>query len=296
LENCEGVTQAGFEAMARHVPQLQYLRTSARFELGDLLVRAPLIESICLVWPSAVASVRMEANLVAVGQHCGSQLKTLEVCWRNQESVVHTTAMGGVVCDETAKLPGLRRLMFCGLRATDDAVAALAVCCPQLEELAIPSGRDFSDIGLAFFAERRGASLRVLNISGTNTSYSLLFALALFCPSLEELDASWNKGVNDLGVRTLAKHCRKLRILGLPGTDIGNAGVAAIASNLSGVERLDVSDCAKVTAEGILQVTGDPTDDPEWPSSAKWTAGTLLVSRDVGRNSAVALTGFVHGR
>jgi hypothetical protein len=148
-----------------------------------------------------------DATLAACARHC-RLLETISLCGCTTQC---TTA--GVV--HLIKCSGrLRRLDLAGCtQLHDDVVLAVAQHCPLLEEFVSPP--NVGDAACVKLAEGC-PDLTTVRLKDTNISDTSLVALAMHCKKLFNLYAPDCRDITMVGIRTVAFHCARLRILALP--------------------------------------------------------------------------------
>ncbi|KAL5205321.1 hypothetical protein ABZP36_033530 [Zizania latifolia] len=96
-------------------------------------------------------------------------------------------------------------------------LAALVAACPNLTDLDLSNGLDFTDAGAAEVAKAR--RLQRLSLSRCKQLTDMgLGCIAVGCPDLRELSLKWCIGVTHMGLDLLALKCKKLKILDLSYT------------------------------------------------------------------------------
>ncbi|KAG8050828.1 hypothetical protein GUJ93_ZPchr0009g898 [Zizania palustris] len=98
-------------------------------------------------------------------------------------------------------------------------LTALVAACPNLTDLDLSNGLDFTDAGAAEVAKAR--RLQRLSLSRCKQLTDMgLGCIAVGCPDLRELSLKWCIGVTHMGLDLLALKCKKLKILDLSYTMI----------------------------------------------------------------------------
>ena len=110
-------------------------------------------------------------------------------------------------------------------RLRDTGVIALTHQCPQLQHLNVSHCR-FTDVAIECASRS--------------------------CPELRELVCSWNgSGVGDRSARAIAKHSRRLELVALCGSRIGDEALLALAAACPQLRSLGTRGCELLTESGL---------------------------------------------
>lgn len=117
----------------------------------------------------------------------------------------------------------------------------------HLKELCLKGCVNVSEEAITSLVEKRGESLRKLELDKCNVSDALIKTLGDQCENLESLSLGCCKEITDIGVNTLAINNKKLKYLNLSSCQISDTSIKTITENLPDIEVLNLQDCDEIS-------------------------------------------------
>jgi hypothetical protein len=136
---------------------------------------------------------------------------------------------------------------------TDFTLSVCAQHCPLLTDISIRGCTRITDAGMRVLVKRRATKLRSVVLRNCpELSDKTLVAIAKRCPLLEKI--TWGVNGSDAGVVKLAEGCRELNYIELLNTQVGDAGLTALATHCPKLATLKLKYCDHVTIQGVRDV------------------------------------------
>lgn len=135
----------------------------------------------------------------------------------------------------------------------DDKIFYELAMMPKLQKLAVSQCPNLSDIGISVIARGKiHAYLRTLKLTGSHKNITDL-AISALRPfrHLQELDLSSCERLTDIGVAELATHLTNIRNLNLSDCFVTDAGCNSLSRGCPHLETLSVEYCSRVTDQSI---------------------------------------------
>jgi len=121
-----------------------------------------------------------------------------------------------------------------------------------VEELNLAYCWYMTDIGLITFLSKTRGNLRILDLQGTNVSFSGINSQTFSLPLLEKLNLSYCSNMTDTGLITfLNKTGGNLRIIDLQGTNVSFSDIDSLTASFSQLEELKLM-CSNMTDTGLI--------------------------------------------
>eukprot|EP00850_Spirogloea_muscicola_P003680 SM000015S01180 [mRNA] locus=s15:239146:240404:+ [translate_table: standard] len=135
-------------------------------------------------------------------------------------------------------------------QVTDTGMAAIARGCPRLRQANLSYCARLTDAAFRALAGCRALqNLEVRGLQGLTSEG--LAALAEGCTRITEMDVKRCTGLGDAGLVAVARLCPSLRQVNLSYSNVGNAGLAALA-RLPGINKLNLVQCKAMTIDCIV--------------------------------------------
>ena len=132
-------------------------------------------------------------------------------------------------------------------------VGSMTRTLPSLEELNLQRCLNLTDARLSTFLNKLGESLKILNLSFTNLSFSSVEYLTKTFPVLEELYMKGCTQPIDAGLITFFnKIGESLKILDLSYTELSFSSVDYMTGIFPRLEKLNLMYCEEMTDEGLM--------------------------------------------
>eukprot|EP00899_Mesostigma_viride_P022921 jgi/Mesvir1/3813/Mv25733-RA.1 len=239
-------------------------------ELGaDLLELVPLVQRIRMRRVSPAVKAAVDSALLRVTKLCAEELAGLRgpACVAAVEWLVprcpaltkiDVIGLDCVLTDASLKLisehckalthldagkPTRAALAACqGPIAGDKGIAAIAEHCRELQLLRVPNLRvtddGLMDLGLH---ARKLVDLCLYRAAPTSGAADV---------ALDDDQDAWGISAGH-GLRALARGCRQLQVLWIPGSNVEYAGLKGLADCCTQLQQLDISRCEEVTDDGL---------------------------------------------
>ena len=132
---------------------------------------------------------------------------------------------------------------------------------PVLEELNLSWCSSLTDAGIMGFLNKTGATLKILNLRGTEVSLSNIVSLTCNFPRLEKLNLSWCSNLTEVGIMGfLSKTGETLKTLDLSTTGVSFSNVGSLTCSFPVLSELSLLYCRNLTKVGtkaFLNKTGE---------------------------------------
>ena len=146
----------------------------------------------------------------------------------------------------------LKVLNFRGTIVSLSEIGSLTSTLPVFEELNLEDC-EFTDAGLMAFLNKAGKSLKILNLKGTEVSFSNIGSLTCIIPALENLNLKGCLSFTDAGLMELLnKVGSSVKILNLKGTKVSFPLVGSLTSTLPALKFLDLANCDSLADAGLM--------------------------------------------
>lgn len=135
----------------------------------------------------------------------------------------------------------------------DQALAAVAGCCPSLVSLDLSACTLITDRGVAAVAEARRAALTQLNLHRcSRITDAGVTTLARLCPSIQLLCLGHCRMLTDTAVCAIASSCSRLRWFDVMECgQLGDESVISLASNCRALETLVLAGNSRITDHAV---------------------------------------------
>ncbi|KAL1532645.1 Transcription factor COE2 [Salvia divinorum] len=225
--SCQGVTDAGLEAIGKGSPNLKvfFLRRCALVSDNGVVSFArvaSLLESFKLDETHRIT----QSGVFGILASCGGKLKVLSL----------SNCLG--LKDLNFRFPlsslcmSLRSLAIHNCPGFGDSVMSmLGRLCPKLTHLDLIGLEGVTDVGLLPLSQRPEAGLVKVNLSGcVNLTDSLVARIAsLHGETLEVVNLERCSGITDVSLMSIATNCSVLRELDVSSCRVTDSGVALLA-------------------------------------------------------------------
>lgn len=247
---CQGVTDAGLEAVGKGSPNLKRvcLRKCAFVSDNGLVSFAKAAASVESIQLDECHRIT-QAGLFGILVYCGQKLKALALanCFGIKDLLFGFQFI--------SPCRSLRSLSVHNCPGFGDAtLSMLARLCPNLSQINLSSLEGVTDAGLLPLVESSDAGLVKVNLSGcVNLSDKAVSAIAkLHGGTLELLNLDGCRNITDASLYAIGEHCFLLSELDVSKSKITDFGIAALAEGLQlTLQILSVSCCPLLTDKSL---------------------------------------------
>lgn len=227
ITSCQGVTDAGLEAIGKGCPDLKLfvLRKCALVSDSGVVSfakAASLLESLKLDETHRIT----QCGVFGILASCGGKLKALAL---SNCLGLRDMDFGFPVTSPCSSLRSLTIHNCPGFG--DSGLSMLGGFCPKLSHVDLGGLQGITDSGLLPLVQRPEAGLVKVNLSGcvNLTDNVVAETTKLHGQTLEILNLERCKGITDASLISVAKNCSLLRELDVSGCRITDSGVAVLA-------------------------------------------------------------------
>nr|URM60575.1 EIN3-binding F-box protein 2 [Gymnema sylvestre] len=247
---CQGVTDAGLEALGKGSPNLKRvcLRKCSFVSDNGLVSFAKAAASVESIQLDECHRIT-QAGLFGVLVYCGQKLKALALanCFGIKDLLFGFHFI--------SPCHSLRSFSVHNCPGFGDAtLSMLARLCPNLSQISLNALEGVSDVGLLPLVESSDAGLVKVNLSGcVNLTDKAVSTIAkLHGDTLEMLNLDGCKNITDASLCAVAEHCFLLSELDVSKSGITDFGIAALAEGVQvSLQILSLSRCPLLTDRSL---------------------------------------------
>lgn len=247
---CQGVTDAGLEAVGKGSPKLKRvsLRKCAFVSDNGLVSFAKAAASLESLQLDECHRIT-QSGFFGILVYCGPKLKALALanCFGIKDLLFGFHFM--------APCPSLRSLSILNCPGLGDAtLSMLARLCPNLSHIKLNSLESVTDAGILLVVQSSEAGLVKVNLSGcVNLTDKVVSTIAkLHGDSIELLNLDGCLNITDASLYAIAEQCSCLCDLDVSKSGITDFGIAALAETVQlGLQTLSLTGCSMVTDRSL---------------------------------------------
>lgn len=247
---CQGVTDAGLEAVGKGSPNLKRvcLRKCAFVSDNGLVSFAKAAASVESIQLDECHRIT-QAGLFGILVYCGQKLKALALanCFGIKDLLFGFHFI--------SPCHSLRSFSVHNCPGFGDAtLSMLARLCPNLSQISLNALEGVTDVGLLPLVESSDAGLVKVNLSGcVNLTDKVVSMIAkLHGDTLEMLNLDGCQNITDASLYAVAEHCFLLSELDVSKSGITDLGIAALAEGVQvSLQILSLSCCPLLTDRSL---------------------------------------------
>ena len=256
------------------MPGLTSLSIISRIDINPANVTKIMSKQLQTLDLSGIKDID-DAFFLHIVEQCGKTLKFLNLSYSQISGDKLVDCNGALHCLDTLELQKCSRLTVTGLNQ-------IFKCCKTLRSLNLSESEIFgeffrsyveysgtlaclenlnlsccqiTDKGLLQIFKVCGKTIRSMDLSNTDITGESLVEYSGTLACLENLNLTECNKITDEGLEQIFKICSKtLRSLGLHYTHITGESLVEYSGTLACLEELGLSECEKITDEGLLQI------------------------------------------